>query len=232
VTVPVPKLAIIDTPTEGAAPLASYVLAVMIYPDDTAITAGRRLHLLKTIELQGPLKQLGAALSAQLFLRGSLKEGSQPAAKGDGIEIDGGVLAALILLLPLVIAARHQKIIGRRASMLAVEVWLTKKGIKGASLRNLESVWAKYQSVAHLWGIFLMAEDVPTEDRPMRAWLAAAEELREMAEAHKHPNSAWGLVEPGVMWSLPDGLLPPIKFGLDLAQAELPKELIKAALAA
>jgi hypothetical protein len=237
----VPKLAIIDVPAKDAAPapLAAYILAVMYYPDDTDLAAGRRLHFLKTIEAQGPLKQLVGVESALVYLKGARKEGSKLAVKGDGIEIDGGVLAALILLLPLVMAVRRQKIIGRRASMLAWEALLTEKGVKGASLRNLEKVWAKYRSVAHFWVMLLMAGEMPvgkdlTDDQPIRTWLAAAEELREMAEAHKPPTSAWSLVEPGVMWWLPDELVPPIKFGVDrlIGNVELPSDLIEAALAA
>jgi len=191
----------------------------MIYPNGT----DKQMHLLEVIELQGFTR------SKDLLLKGAIEEGSRPGAIGRDGDIDGGVIAALILLLPLVMAVRHKKIIGLGASKRAVMEWLVQKSARGVSLRHLDGIWAKYRSVAHLWAVFLMAEDVPTEDREMRAFLAAAEEVRQLAEVHKHKNGAGTLVEAGAMWELPEGLLPPIKFDLDLNCIELPPALLAAA---
>ena len=98
-----------------------------------------------------------------------------PAKHRDNGAIHGGLIAAHLILIPLVMHFRYSTSVGREAAYRVITKWLSAKNrLIGANERNLQRIWKRYQSVAHLWGAFVLSnEELPSSTDELLGFLIA-----------------------------------------------------------
>ena len=63
----------------------------------------------------------------------------------------GGLIAAHVILIPLVMHFQHSKSVGRTAAYRVLTEWLgARNQMVGVNERSLQRIWDKYQSVSPL----------------------------------------------------------------------------------
>ena len=118
--------------------------------------------------------------------------------------LHGGMIAGFVLLIPLVVAAKTKRMVGRKAAFRVLEAWLSKEHrMIGAKGRNLTKLWQQYQSAAHLWAAHLALCDFPADGKGLVHFMATAEFMRTSAEAHWPERAREPLLDPQVTWKLP-----------------------------
>jgi hypothetical protein len=172
------KIAATETNDDGRddTPFALlYIEAVMLFPSDDAkrqafldsAIADSFLNVLKNddygdVSLPGSLVSwaLNVAPSfLQLYGKAIQPSAHTPAKAGDGGSIHGGIIAAYLLLIPLVMHVHHSNSVGREAAYRVLTKWLGSNQVVGAKKRSLEQIWDRYQSVSHLWAAFVLSNE-------------------------------------------------------------------------
>ena len=130
---------------------------------------------------------------------------SEKADKKKGLH--GGIIAGFILTIPLVVAAKRKRLVGRGAAFRVLEMWLSREmRMVGASERNLIKIWQNYQSVAHLWAAHLIFRGIPDDRNEFADFIATAEYARITGENHWPEHAREPLLDPQVTWKLPAGV--------------------------
>ena len=109
-----------------------------------------------------------------------------PAKVASGASMHGGLIAAHVILIPLVMHFQHSKSVGRTAAYRVLTEWLgARNQMVGVNERSLQRIWDKYQSVAHLWAAFVLSDEkLSTTADELVVFLSLAEGIRCWGESN------------------------------------------------
>ena len=114
--------------------------------------------------------------------------------------------------------------VGRRAAYRVLTAWLAdRNGMQGAKERNLQQIWQKYQSVAHLWATRHLVGMFPMTSDDLICFISLAEFIRCRAEAHWPDRAREPLLDPRVTWKVPANI-PVATVTWDLGGIKLPEK--------
>jgi hypothetical protein len=239
-----------DGSGDGIAFALLYLEAVMLFPSDDAkrvafmasAVADSFLNVLKDGDQSGddgderlPRGLVTWALNqapnfSALFDEAVNASARTPAKHRDHGAIHGGLIAAHLILIPLVMHFRYSNSIGRGAAYRVITKWLSAKNrLIGANERNLQRIWKRYQSVAHLWGAFVLSnEKLPSSADELLGFLSLSELIRSWAEQYYPKHSRSPLLDGLITWRVPPDF-ELIGIGYDLDGVTMPDEWVNLA---
>lgn len=155
-----------------------------------------------------------------------------PAKGGRTMHMHGGMAAAYMLMLPLVIRHRTGCAIGRNSASRVLTHWLANQnGLTGARRRNLQHTWERYEGVCHLWAAYRLFGSLPTNDDDLKDFVSLAEQLRRVGELYVPTRSRDRLLDKDVMWTAPaDFPLLEVRLEEVLDLVTIPSEWLKQAM--
>lgn len=151
--------------------------------------------------------------------------------KGKGKQgLHGGLVAGFVLSIPLSIAAKTKRMVGRGAAFRVLEMWLSRElRMIGAKERNLIKIWQQYQSVAHFWAAHMVQGGFPANSEELVRFVAMAEFIRKCAEAHRPEHAREPLLDPKITWKLPASVnIEPATY--DFGMTNMPESWLNMAL--
>ena len=243
------KIAATETNDDGRddTPFALlYIEAVMLFPSNDAkrqaflesAIADLFLDVLKNDDcgddsLPGGLVSwaLNVAPSfSELYGKALQPSAHTPAKAGDGGSIHGGVIAAYLILIPLVMHFRYSKSVGRVAAYRVLTEWLgVRNRLVGANKRSLKGIWDRYQSVSHLWAAFVLSnKKLPVSADALLDFLSLAELTRHWAEQYCPKHSREPLLDGRITWTVP-ATFPLVGIEYDLGYVTMPNEWVRLA---
>ena len=159
----------------------AYLQAVMLFPNDQAkreayqetIAADTFLRAVDDGELDdeflpGSWYRWASVTRRDGDFNGLFEQGTKPSAwtprcAGEGASFHGGMIAAHVLLIPLVMHYRHAKSVGRGAAYRVLVRLIKRNRLYGVgNERQISAVWHYYQSVAHMWAAFMALDALPS----------------------------------------------------------------------
>ena len=144
----------------------------------------------------------------------------------------GGLIAAHVILIPLVMHFQHSKSVGRTAAYRVLTEWLgARNQMVGVNERSLQRIWDKYQSVAHLWAAFVLSDEkLSTTADELVVFLSLAEGIRCWGEQYRPAHSGEPLLDGRVTWTVPADF-PLVGVEYDLDHVVMPDEWVRLAAA-
>ena len=236
-----------DGSGDGIAFALLYLESVMLFPYDDAkrkafmasAVADSLLNVLKDDDQSGddgnaPLRLMTWALNqapnfSVLFDEAVNASAWTPAKDLDNDAIHGGLIAAHLILIPLVMHFRYSTSVGRKAAYRVITKWLgAKNRMIGANERNLQHIWERYQSVAHLWCAFVLSDQkFPSSSDELIGFLSLSELIRDWAEQYRPKHSASALLDELITWKVPPDFELIGRYDLD--GVTMPDEWVKLA---